>query len=68
MQIISSLLNLQKQYVDDKEAVNVLMESQNRVKSMAMIHEKLYKSEDLVHIEISEYIESLLMDYFIHMQ
>ncbi|BDZ69784.1 PAS domain S-box protein [Methanobacterium petrolearium] len=64
MQIISSLLNLQKQYVDDKEAVNVLMESQNRVKSMAIIHEKLYKSEDLVHIEISEYIESLVNGLF----
>ena len=45
MQIISSLLNLQIQYVDDKEAVNVLKESQNRVKSMAMIHEKLYLSQ-----------------------
>ncbi len=64
MQIISSLLNLQKQYVDDKEAVNVLMESQNRVKSMAMIHEKLYLSEDLIHIEISDYIESLVNGLF----
>ena len=44
MQIISSLLNLQKQYVNDDEAVNVLQESQNRVKSMAMVHEKIYLS------------------------
>jgi PAS domain S-box-containing protein len=64
MQIISSLLNLQKQYVDDKEVVNILMESQNRVKSMAMIHEKLYQSKDLIHIEISDYIESLVKGLF----
>jgi two-component sensor histidine kinase len=64
MQIISSLLNLQKQYVDDEKAVTVLMESQNRVKSMAMIHEKLYQSEDLIHIEISDYVESLVKGLF----
>jgi two-component sensor histidine kinase len=44
MQIISSLLNLQTQYLDDnKVAVDVLKEGQNRVKSMAMIHKKLHK-------------------------
>lgn len=64
MQIISSLLNLQKQYVADEEAVNVLMESQNRVKSMAMIHQKLYQSEDLIHIEISDYVKSLVNELF----
>jgi PAS domain S-box-containing protein len=64
MQIISSLLNLQKQYVDEKEAVNVLMESQNRVKSMSLIHEKLYLSKDLTHINFAEYIESLVMNLF----
>ncbi len=47
MQIISSLLNLQSRYVEDEEAVDVLKESQHRVKSMAMIHEKLYQSEIL---------------------
>ena len=46
MQIISSLLNLQKQYVHDEEAGNVLLKSQNRVKSMAMIHEKLYQTQN----------------------
>ena len=64
MQIISSLLNLQIQYVDDKEAVNVLMESQNRVKSMAMIHEKLYLSKDLTQINFVDYIESLVSNLF----
>jgi len=64
MQIISSLLNLQTRYVDDKETVNLLKESQNRVKSMAMIHEKLYQSHDLNHINIFDYINSLVKDLF----
>jgi len=62
MQIISSLLNLQKEYVDDFEAINVLQESQNRVKTMSIIHEKLYQSDDLTHINIKEYIEKLIND------
>ena len=60
MQIISSLLNLQSRYVEDEEAVDVLKESQNRVKSMAMIHEKLYQSEDLTQINFADYIQSLV--------
>ena len=64
MQIISSLLNLQIQYVADEEAVNVLKESQNRVKSMAMIHEKLYMSNDLAQINFVNYIESLVSNLF----
>ena len=64
MQIISSLLNLQTQYVDDEEAVNVLKESQNRVKSMAIIHENLYQSKDLSHINFVEYIQSLVLNLF----
>ena len=59
MQIISSLLSLQSNYVGG-EAVNVLKESQNRVKSMAIIHEKLYQSNDLTHINFKEYLEGLL--------
>ena len=64
MQIISSLLNLQIKYVDDGKAVDVLKESQNRVKSMAMIHDKLYMSEDLTKINFVEYIKSLVSNLF----
>ena len=64
MQIISSLLNLQTQYVEDEEAIDVLKESQNRVKSMAMIHEKLYQSEDLTNINFVNYIQSLVSNLF----
>ena len=64
MQIISSLLNLQTKYVNDDEAVNILKESQNRVRSMAMIHEKLYQSKDLSHINFVDYIQSLVSNLF----
>jgi PAS domain S-box-containing protein len=64
MQIISSLLNLQTEYVDDEKAVNVLQESQNRVRSMAIIHEKLYQSKDLTHINFVDYIQSLVLNLF----
>jgi len=65
MQIISSLLNLQTHHVhDDKIAVDVLKESQNRVKSMAMIHEKLYQSKDFTNIIFDDYIERLVSELF----
>ena len=61
LQIISSLLNLQELYVkEDPTAVNVLKESKNRVLSMAMIHEMLYQSTNLSHINIPNYIENLI--------
>lgn len=64
MQIISSLLDLQKNYTEEDETINVLQESRNRVKSMAMIHENLYQSKDLSNINFSDYIRSLVSDLF----
>ncbi|OEC88336.1 MULTISPECIES: PAS domain S-box protein [Methanobacterium] len=64
LQIISSLLNLQTRCVEGEESISVLKESQNRVKTMAMVHEKLYQSEDLKDINFKEYIESLVSDLF----
>lgn len=64
MQIISSLLNLQTLYVEGEETLSVLKESQGRVKSMAMIHEKLYQSHDLSHINLGSYITKLVSDLF----
>ncbi len=60
MQIVSSLLNLQTNYVDEEETVDVLKESQNRVRSMAMIHEELYQSGDLTHINFVNYVQNLI--------
>lgn len=64
MQIVSSLLNLQKKYVEEEETVNILIESQNRIKTMAMIHEKLYQSPNLNSINFKEYTEKLVKDLF----
>ncbi len=64
LQIISSLLNLQTRCVEGEETINVLKESQNRVKTMAMVHEKLYQSEDLKDINFKEYIENLVSGLF----
>ncbi len=59
LQIISSLLSLQSSYINDNEALDVFKESQNRVKSMAMIHEMLYKSDSLIKINFGHYINEL---------
>jgi PAS domain S-box-containing protein len=64
MQIISSLLNLQIQHVEEEQAVNVLKESQGRVKSMSMVHEKLYQSPSFTNINFKEYVERLVLDIF----
>lgn len=61
MQIISSLLSLQTHFVDT-DVVKVLEGSQNRVKSMALVHEKLYRSQSLSRIDMADYIQSLVSD------
>ena len=64
LQVISSLLNLQSGYILDKKSLEVFRESQNRVRSMALVHEKLYRSKSLNKIEFSDYIISLARDLF----
>ncbi|RMF04727.1 MAG: hypothetical protein D6768_02515 [Chloroflexi bacterium] len=59
MQIISSLLNLQIDGVQDEQAVAVLKDSQHRVRSMAMVHEKLYQSKNFAQIDFAEYVRQL---------
>jgi len=58
MQVISSLLKLQSRNVKDEQQIEMLKESQNRIKAMALIHEKLYKSKDLANIDFKDYQES----------
>ena len=60
LQIISSLINLQSNGIKDSEDFEIFRESQSRVKSMAIIHEKLYQSVDLANINFKEYIQSLV--------
>lgn len=59
LQIISSLLNLQSRHIEDASALDMFKESRNRVRSMALVHEKLYRSEDLAKVDFCEYIRSL---------
>jgi len=60
MQIISSLLSLQRGCVEGDETINVLRDSQGRVRSMAMIHENLYQSPTLSNINFKNYIKELV--------
>ena len=62
MQIISSLLSLQAIHTGSEEAAEILKESRGRVKSMAMIHEKLYHSHNLSQLNIEEYLNNLVQD------
>ena len=64
MQIISSLLNLQSAHIKDQQALELFRESKDRVRSMALIHEKLYRSQDLARIDFKEYIHSLATSIF----
>lgn len=59
LQVISSILNLQSSYVRDQGTLNILKESQNRIKSMAFIHESLYQTKDFSSINFTEYVENL---------
>ncbi len=64
LQIISSLLNLQANRVSDERTLQALGDSQARVRSMALIHEKLYQSQSLAEIDFGEYVRSLASDLF----
>jgi two-component sensor histidine kinase len=59
LQIVSSLLNLQSENITDEKYLGLIKESQNRINSMALVHEMLYKSKDLSKIELKQYIEKL---------
>ncbi|XGV94715.1 MAG: sensor histidine kinase [Leptolyngbya sp. BL-A-14] len=64
LQIVYSLLRLQRRQLKDQLAANALLESQSRIESIALIHEKLYQSEDLTQINLAEYIPSLIASLF----
>jgi len=61
-QIVSSLLYLQSENMEDKEAALAVKEAQNRVKSMVLIHQKLYSKDQLIGINTQEYITDLTRD------
>jgi two-component sensor histidine kinase len=67
LQIIISLLNLQSRYINDETTLSAFRESQNRIKVMALVHEKLYQSKDISKINLYDYVHFLgnsLLQYF----
>jgi two-component sensor histidine kinase len=64
LQVISSLLNLQSGYTTDTRVLGMFKESQRRVESMALIHEKLYQSEHPTKIDFTEYVHTLCTHLF----
>jgi two-component sensor histidine kinase/FixJ family two-component response regulator len=64
LQVICSLLNLQSKYVDDRRALEMFKECQGRVRSMAMIHQRLCQSADLARIDLGCHIRDLAAGLF----
>jgi len=64
LQMISSLLYLQSENIENKKAAASVKEGQMRVKSVALIHQKLYQKDCLTGIEISDYIKDLVESIF----
>jgi two-component system, sensor histidine kinase PdtaS len=60
LQVVSSLINLQAKTVNNAETVDLLRQSADRIKSMAILHEKLYQSDDLAKIDFNTYTHSLI--------
>ncbi len=59
MQVVASMLRLQSGSIDDERLQHVFDQSQSRVQSMALIHEKLYKGDELAQLDLALYIEEL---------
>lgn len=64
LQVVSSLLNVQSKYLNDELAKKAVLEGRNRVQSMAIVHEKLYQSDNLSHVNVKEYLEELAHTLF----
>ncbi|MCW3083095.1 MAG: hypothetical protein JWP12_461 [Bacteroidetes bacterium] len=60
LQIINSLINIQSDYVSDEKSLELFKEIRNRIRTISLVHEKLYKSEDYVNINVKEYINMLV--------
>jgi PAS domain S-box-containing protein len=59
LQVISSILNLQSSYVNDPKTLEILRESQQRIKSMSFIHETIYRTADFSRLEFMDYIKTI---------
>jgi PAS domain S-box-containing protein len=64
LQIVSTLLDLQSDYTADPGALEMFRESRGRVKSMALVHERLYRSADVARVDFAEYVRQLAHDLY----
>jgi PAS domain S-box-containing protein len=64
LQVVCSLLDLQSSHTETTPAVEMLQESRNRVRSMALVHERLYRSADLARVDLAAYVERLAEHLF----
>jgi len=64
LQFISSLLNLQTEHIDDEKALSALQEGQDRVQSMALIHQNLYQEDNLTGVKVKDYFIKLIRNLF----
>ncbi len=64
LQVAHSLLGLQSVHIEDKQALAAMKESQSRIKSMALVHNLLYESKDLINIDFNKYVNKLVDSQF----
>jgi PAS domain S-box-containing protein len=64
LQVISSLLYLQSKNIKDKQTIKMFRDSESRVRSMSLVHERLYQSQDLARVDFAEYMRSLANHLF----
>lgn len=62
MQVIVSLLNLQAEHTQNDELFEIFRETQNRIRTMALIHEKLFRSDSMASVDFGDYINTLVID------
>ena len=64
LQVISSLLSIQSRHIQDPAALDAIKEGRNRVKSMALIHQNLYKKDNLTGVDVKKYFDKLIQGLF----
>ncbi len=60
LQVVHSLLSLQSSLINDEAVRNMLMDSQNRIQSMALIHQTLYQSNNFARVDFADFLEALI--------
>ncbi len=64
LQIMSSLVKLQSHHITDTKTLEILRESENRIRSMAIVHNKLYSTKDYEKIDFGDYVRSLTESFY----